>query len=470
MPKKEKNVLKLFANIFELRPETPSAVAASRSAASVTFGDEIDDALPDSSSSRILVARRRIPSRGDKDDVIAKYATSCTEYVRLFGVSRAGQTDDQCVGKVKNAEKDFADLMSSLQQSRESLDDSYTVNVRSANRVLAAYVEARIGHLHHMHDRAVDRVRRACRGQYADAVARLMQDAQRYRDNSIATLVEDHHARMSGMHAHIFAVKREARRRADIISKLRSKVARGQVVLKKHGFLDSETNQCITDERLRGEDTMGHLQTLLYEKEEKIADLAERVLHMEAAMEERAPQKAGGYPARPVNSGSANRQTGRRISVRYQRPDRRLSLRESAMGPSMASSIIGGASSVTASEPPSVSTSRSGTPEPPEVLLENLLADVTTLYESRLEQMRATHAARMEAIVRDQEQNTIDLEKQYNNAKRSLNGAEGIHEQIRGAMVGEGAIRDIVRKLFPRGPKPGCVDASVQCNLDPFTS
>ncbi|KAJ3004872.1 hypothetical protein HKX48_000999 [Thoreauomyces humboldtii] len=458
-PKKnDKRFLKLFANVFsELSPDGTnnplSSLSKSKStgATDLLGTDEVVEDAPEASggASRIMQARRRTAT-SPKASEAAEF-TSSTEYVRLFAVNRAGQTEEACVESVKKAERDFADLLKSLQENRDNLDVCYVMNVRKANLVLTSYLQARIQYLHLMHVRAVDRVRRACRGQYADAVARIMQDSQRYRDNSTSTLIEDHQARISGMQAHTFAVKREARRRADLISKLRTKVARGQVALKRHGFVDSETNSCIPDERMRGEDTLAHLQSLLYEKEDRISDLSDRVQQMETKIEERQVAKGMSVPRRPsrLMSGSANPRgypTSRRMSLKFHTgPDRR----RPSIGPSIASSVLGGggesASVVSESVATSsvASSSRATTPDLPDVTLESLMNDATTLYESRLEQMRIVHAKRMAALVRDQEQTTKDLERQYMQAKSGLVGSAGLQQEIVNEMKGEGSVCDV---------------------------
>ncbi|KAJ3160162.1 hypothetical protein HDU86_000998 [Geranomyces michiganensis] len=534
MPKKtEKKVLSLFANVFELKPDTLGAASAApsrRASMSMAFsGDDLLAASPaaDGSAndppSRVLTARRRgriaaggrgavsstttarpsagpvaggggngVCGVGTMPDAVEACLAAATEYVRLFGVSRAAQTDEECVVKVKSAESDFADLLKSLQKSRENLDRSYASTTSGANRLLASQLESRIESLHLMHGRAIDRVRRACRGQYADAVARIMQDAQRFRDTATATLIAEHQRKQSFMNDHIFAVKRESRRRADLIKKLAGKVARAQVVLKRHGYhTETEMNQCITDERLRGEDTLGHLQSLLYEKEEKISDLADRVAQMEATIEDRLARRQGAPPSLPAmlargarRDKDTSRRTSRRVSISKFGTLRGVTPGGADLGPSISinmlptnsSAVAGGGASTTAagssiaSDSPSGNTSRSSTPDasPTENFLETLMQDATALYESRLETMRATHAMRMEALAKDQEQSIRDLETQYLSARQNLSGADAIQDQIRIAMSGEGSVREVVRQLFPRGEKPGFVDVGTNCCLDPF--
>ncbi|KAJ3150848.1 hypothetical protein HDU89_002845 [Geranomyces variabilis] len=524
MPKRtEKKVLSLFANVFELKPEALGGASSAPSRSSISRAFTDDDLLlaaPAADSDqppRIITAHRRgriqaggrgtlVPTTskganaaagsngsqsalGTMPDAVESCLAAATEYLRLFGVSRAAQTDEKCVVQVKSAENDFADLLKSLQKSRENLDRSYASTTSGATRLLVSHLESRIENLHLMHGRAIDRVRRACRGQYADAVARIMQDAQRYRDTTTAALIEEHQAKQAYMNGHIFAVKREARRRADLIKKLAGKVARAQVVLKRHGYhTETEMNQCISDERLRGEDTLAHLQSLLYEKEEKISDLADRVAQMEATIEERLARKQGApitarTVARRDKPSSATRRISRRVSIHKPGIIRGNTAGGGGigdLGPSISVNMLaagGGGASTTAagssigSDASSEPTSRSTTPDgssPTENFLETLMQDATALYESRLETMRATHAMRMAALAKDQEQSIQDLETQYLSARQNLSGANAIQEQIRVAMAGEGSVREVVRKLFPRGKKPGFVDAGTNCCLDPF--
>ncbi|KAJ3173419.1 hypothetical protein HDU87_007580 [Geranomyces variabilis] len=521
MPKRtEKKVLSLFANVFELKPETLAASSAP-SQVSISRAFTEDDLLLAAPAAdadptpRIITARRRgriqaggrgalVPTTskgavvaaasisgssgalGTMPDAVESCLAAATEYLRLFGVSRAAQTEEKCVVQVKSAENDFADLFKSLQKSRENLDRSYASTTSGANRLLVSHLESRIENLHLMHGRAIDRVRRACRGQYADAVARIMQDAQRFRDTTMAALIEDHQAKQTYMNEHIFAVKREAHRRADLIKKLAGKVARAQVVLKRHGYhTETEMNQCIADERLRGEDTLAHMQSLLYEKEEKVSDLADRVAQMEATIDERLARKQGAplstrAVARREKPNSASRRFSRRVSIHKPGIIRGNTPGGGGiddLGPSISINMLAGGASTTAagssvaSDPPSDLTSRSTTPEgssPTENFLETLMQDATALYESRLETMRATHAMRMAALAKDQEQSIRDLETQYSSARQNLSGANAIQDQIRVAMAGEGSVREVVRKLFPRGKKEGFVDSGTNCCLDPF--
>ncbi|KAI8593484.1 hypothetical protein BDZ88DRAFT_404804 [Geranomyces variabilis] len=399
--------------------------------------------------SRILTARKR----SDEGQELVR--PSLTEHIRPFGVSRAGQTDEQNVADVKTAERDFGQLLTDLQKSRQQLSLCSAAKLRYANHALAAYIEGRLGYLNAMHHRAVETARRACRIQYVNAVTRIMQDSEKHRDRTLVTILHQHQARISEMNTVVFSLKREARRRADRISKLRSKVARRQIVLKKNGInCEGEIDLCITDERLHGEESLERLKFQMSQREEKIADLTEQVVKLEITTAERSAERKEAAAARLLTAQREQQAALDRAAA---------SVRASRVAAGVRASAV--AVIPEAAEP--LSPPESTSLRPDENLLETMIADLTATYEARLEQMRMSHAIKMAALASDTEQNSRDLEMQYINAKQRLEHTESIQNQIRAVMEQQGSVREVVRKLFPRGQKAGCVNRGTQCSLDP---
>ncbi|KAJ3154535.1 hypothetical protein HDU86_004664 [Geranomyces michiganensis] len=324
-----------------------------------------------------------------------------------------------------------------------------------------------------MHARAVDTVRRACRMQYVDTVARILQDSQaseKHRDGSLVAIFREHELRISEMSALVFSLKREARQRADKISRLRSKVARGQMILKKHGiFTEGEINLCIADERLRGDDSLERLRFQVGQKEEKLAELAEQKAQLEMTIKKRLADRIDAAEARLAIERQQEQQHQRQQQQEQQQqpqqkqkhgdrgtPLRRASLRYSHVSavppiPEAAETII---------QSDSVASNHV------ENLLDTMLADTTSTYEAQLIKMRNSHAMRMAAMASDEEQTIRDLKIQYICAQTKITNDDRTRAQIKASMEEEGSIRDVVRQLFPRGQKSGFVDRGTQCSLD----
>ncbi|KAJ3179889.1 hypothetical protein HDU87_002457 [Geranomyces variabilis] len=279
---------------------------------------------------------------------------------------------------------------------------------------------------------------------------------QNHRDRTLVTMFRQHQTRISEMSTFVFSLKREARRRADRISKLRSKVARGQILLKKNGIIsEAEIDLCITDERLHGEENLERLRFQMSQREEKIVDLTEQVAKLELTTAERSAERKEAAAARLLIA-QREQQAALDRAAASMRASRVAASRTSAVG-----------SIPEAAEPVLSPPERAAALRPDENLFETMIADLTASYENRLQQMRTSHAIRMAALESDVKQNTRDLEMQYISAKRRLNHADGIKNQIKAAMEQQGSVRELVRKLFPRGQQAGCVNRETQCSLDP---
>ncbi|KAI8825858.1 uncharacterized protein EV422DRAFT_514450 [Fimicolochytrium jonesii] len=480
---KETKVLKLFANVFDLKPVDHSPAAASRGKSASIAVEEHDAEAPQ----RILVSRQRALTEAQLlEEVAARCWNITTEYVRLFRASRPTQTEEGAVGEVKKAERRFQDLTKAMGISRQVLDETYRTAIRSANRDVTAFFDGRAGYIHELQRRGVDRVRRAYRERFADAVVAHLYDAQKNRDEVTGIMTEMHIAQVKDMNAHIYELKRECHRRTAAISKLRGNLARKNVLMRRHGVYESELTAHITDDRLKNDDTILLLQRAVRQREEKIALIMEDINRVKALTEDRQhgpPRKRTADRAiaqgesRLSRHGPGGVSAGRRsarqqVSSRFPAMGGGVGLRDYGM--SAASSVLfedtatlgtdesGGSSSA-------ASTTSDDSEEPEACLLDRMMADVTAQYEAQVENLQSTHAARVAVLRRDQELMAEELEMQYRSLKEGMMGEEVVKSQIREMMEREGAVRDVARRLFPRGLQPGRKEIGIQCSLDPFT-
>ncbi|KND00017.1 uncharacterized protein SPPG_04363 [Spizellomyces punctatus DAOM BR117] len=478
-----KKVIQLLANILDLSHPTLQQQSTSKSG--------IFDQKPQPKPKRptdlpkIIVPRKRETcSPGALEGVL----NSGVEYVRLFRVCRGEQVGEACVGGVKKAEEGVEQLVKEIDQTKQDIQKTFSESVSYCTKDLVTYLHTRLSHLQALHERDLARVRRACRGQLADMVARVVSDAKKHRETANIVLQNRHELQLESIQEHIFDMKRQARRRADVISKLRSQVARAHIALKKHGIYENEVSQNITDDRIRTEDLLTSLQTSLHEKEQTIKSLTERLTELDQQAEKKrstsanATRKSSRRSSVKQGSGGARRPTQRVYG------DHRKSILEKdrKMSVEWKSGVEDGLSSPTL---PSVAYqqvhSHPQQPQPqqqqdqqdqqdqqqqqdPPALKETtiaLLNSLTTLYETRLEDIQTTHNTTLTTL----QTNLTTKIEEYRLACQEAQAALAdpiVKGCIRGGLK---TVSPFVRGLFPRGVREGFREVGVQCNLDPFS-
>ncbi|KAJ3105521.1 hypothetical protein HDU97_008000 [Phlyctochytrium planicorne] len=106
----------------------------------------------------------------------------------------------------------------------------------------------------------------------------LLQDRLR---KAVKDKEEEYDKRMDQVDRDTFQMKKETHQRAYEVSKLRTHVARYQMLLRKHNITESDAYLTIDDERIKTEDFIEHYQTMLASKEAKTAELAQQLRQLE---------------------------------------------------------------------------------------------------------------------------------------------------------------------------------------------
>ncbi|KAJ3247497.1 hypothetical protein HK104_007798, partial [Borealophlyctis nickersoniae] len=325
-------VVQLLANVFNISPQRDarrSVIGESRDPSTVDFTADAAR-LARLAAEAELLARHRPrtlrarPWKGveEEREPYGDLLNASVEYLALFKASRPGQTEVTVVEDMKVAEDLFAQLQqvffyfSSLcgldilgdggvgillliiaivfppipfpqptqevQDARSHLRFSLQEDIAATVRTLCDHMSTRVTHLRAAHERDMARVRRSSRAALADAIARIAYAAKKDREADLARLDQLHQDMLKQQEVRVFELKKESRKTADNISKLRAQIAKAQILLKKHGVTETDAYQIVNDERVRTDDLIDHYQSMVSTREDKIKQLTDDLTKLEA--------------------------------------------------------------------------------------------------------------------------------------------------------------------------------------------
>ncbi|TPX60275.1 hypothetical protein SpCBS45565_g07553 [Spizellomyces sp. 'palustris'] len=335
------------------------------------------------------------------------------------------------------------------------------------------------------------RLFRACRGEQAgetciDGVKKAEEAVEelvkKHRETANVVLQNRHELQLESIQDHIFDMKRQARRRADVISKLRSQVARAHITLKKHGIYENNVSQSITDDRIRTEDLLTSLQTSLHEKEQTIKALTEHLTELDQQAEKKRATSANtrkGSRRSSVKQGSG----GSRRPAQRVYGDHRKSIfeKERKMSVEWKSSAEDGLLSPTPAstahqqvhyhpqqpQPQQDQQDEQDQQDPPPLKETTiaLLNSLTAMYETRLDLIKTSHKTTLNTLQTDLDTKIEEYRLACHQAQAAL-ADPVVMGCIRGGLK---TVSPFVRGLFPRGVREGWREVGVQCCLDPFS-
>ncbi|KAI8807962.1 hypothetical protein BJ742DRAFT_853883 [Cladochytrium replicatum] len=208
-------------------------------------------------------------------------APDATKPEGLFRSSRAFQTIDTKIEDVKKVESFFLELNQALQSARDELQIHIDEKANGQFKNLVQSMQNRVNVLWKLHQRRLDDIQRANRSRLADAIARIVADAERERRVLLEQIYRDREDKATENTEQLFQLKREKRKKVDEIAKLSHKAAKYHILLKKHCL----TEALIDDERTRSENIVEHLQATVQLREDKITELTKHIEALEECVE-----------------------------------------------------------------------------------------------------------------------------------------------------------------------------------------
>ncbi|KAJ3033504.1 hypothetical protein HK097_004820 [Rhizophlyctis rosea] len=269
-----KRITALLANIFDLAPQKSLSPARS---ASTTLGldPEFSRLLESGPLEDVLSSRPYHPA--ERLDPFEELLLSADQYVALFECNRGEQAGEGSVEQVKELERIFKELLEDAEKAQTTLQTSRQKTIQTLITHLKRTIAYRITYLTLAHQKDITRVRRACRARLDDVLVEVVHEAKKTRLGSRQRAKTSHRDLLKEYEEKIFEMKKESRKKADVISKLRTSIAKAQYTLKKNGILETDSYQIINDERIPASETIDYYQTSISQREEKIKHLIERL-------------------------------------------------------------------------------------------------------------------------------------------------------------------------------------------------
>ncbi|KAJ3215605.1 hypothetical protein HDU67_000203 [Dinochytrium kinnereticum] len=206
---------------------------------------------------------------------------SAMEYVALFRVNRPAQSDSCSMMEVRNTEDLYLDLLQDVRDAMLDIKSAFDSKVAKSIRDLGTWLSERAVRMERAHVHEVEMARSAFRARLADVLATLAFEAQEELKRELSVKEKEYARKIAETDSDIFKAKKDAHQKAYEVSKLRTHVARYQVLLRKHSITESDAYLTIDDERIKTEDVIEHYQNTLAGKEAKLAELTSQLRHLE---------------------------------------------------------------------------------------------------------------------------------------------------------------------------------------------
>ncbi|KAI9095081.1 hypothetical protein DFS34DRAFT_185582 [Phlyctochytrium arcticum] len=339
MPPKKK-VIQLLANILDLSPRLDASTSQT--------GSQPLDApkpkvilKPTEPDVTIITPRKRGKIQmGRDEELVERIRNAGVEYRRLFCCQRGTQTEEECVGRVRLAERRIESLFEAFKIAHTDLSEHHATELATISHHLHIQnLSNPLTHLTHLQTQYITHIRHAAHSRLRNAVARIAGFAAGDLERRLQGLAGTVEAQCRSLEAAVFDKKREARRKADGVGKLRREVARIRGVMKRIGVGEHES--VIQDEKLRTEELLTHLQTSLREKETMVEALRHRLETLSYIVHEKrvvahgttgsaAPKQQRQMTARRVSRVTSARK-GPEVNSRALRRSARLNLEQQQM-------------------------------------------------------------------------------------------------------------------------------------------
>ncbi|KAJ3039654.1 hypothetical protein HDV00_011998 [Rhizophlyctis rosea] len=462
-----KRIKALLANLFDLSTAQKSQTLSRQSSlgASLELSPELSRILNSTVglSNETLHSRPYKSARGIDEDPFEELLLSADEYIALFKCSRGEQTGETGVKSVKGLEEMFRELLQDAKKAIADVDEARKETITKLINNLLAVNTGRIRYLTIAHEKDIQRVRRACRASLADAMIGIVHAAKKERVGSRQRAKTAHRDALREYEEKIFELKRESRKKADVISRLRTNIAKAQYTLKKAGVLEVDSYQIINDERIRADETIDYYQHSLIQREEKIASLVTRLTDLEFRAEE-----AGVLPSTARWTGQPAPTTGRRSNISSRTGGTRWGGgigRPPMLPPGLVIPLPTQPVEGPQMTKPLGSMTRAEKLRAIGGSTINLCNEINEIYTHKLEQMRHAHSKAVAAAVLDRQRVDTELAAKFAEVQKGLKDVGWV---IEGSIARSDVLKTLSSLLFPRTTRPGLVSTATECHLDPF--
>ncbi|KAJ3329499.1 hypothetical protein HDU76_007787 [Blyttiomyces sp. JEL0837] len=259
------------------------------------------------------VATAAVPLKEKKTGLVPVKLTSykqilegSVEYVALFRANRPAQSDVSMLPDIRITEEIYEELLDEVRSTIYDIKSKYKGNLSMAIKTLSGWLTERLEYVKKIHMRQLDTVKSAFKSRLTDALCRVVHSSRLQLKEKLKNVEKEHEENLKNLDEEIFNAKKDAYKKSYEISKLRTHVARYQLLLRKQGITENEDYFQVDDEKIRTEDVMEHYQNLLIQKEDKIKEMITQLIQLEDLMEMQfwgGAGAGGSQPPQTSNSG-----------------------------------------------------------------------------------------------------------------------------------------------------------------------
>ncbi|KAJ3207494.1 hypothetical protein HDU83_009711 [Entophlyctis luteolus] len=213
---------------------------------------------------------------------------SCLEYIALFRVNRAQQSDHSSVANLRHVEDAYDDLLQETLLLMENARSKHNADIAECLRTHTLSLQKEASALRSAFEHAVELVQCAIRSKWSDQIARVSFLCEADLKAKMLTLTTCHSTTIADMERQILKCKKSVYDRSADIRKFKAQLTKYQKLMRKHGIVEHDEYSTFDDEKIKSDTILEHFASILRDRQAKLADTYAQ-MQMLSDMLERPP-------------------------------------------------------------------------------------------------------------------------------------------------------------------------------------